>query len=368
MAKKQKPKPKPALPSYLRGGKPQYDTRRVPVLDDRGNPVRDRMGKIRYRDQKIYIPGARELGPRPSTAPLLSAPQIQRGADAAGAKSLGNLRDAYRPLFNELAKQQRGQIDALADNLDNRYTRDARNAVMGSLGDAGQMGALGTTLANQARQGFATAGPTEIEQELYRQGQAELALGRSLSPEQMREATQSARQAFSARGLGTSMGSAAAELLNRDRYATEREAQRRQFAAGANQMREENVLARRDSAGRLGALSGDLLSNAGRTRQLGATLLTEIDPYARAMTPGLSLGQSASQLGLNTAGGQFGSMLNLYGNTGTFNINRMADDLYNFRDNAAAIRGANTTAQATRDASRKGPFDYVAGIVGSIFD
>lgn len=361
-AKQNKPKPKakskPALPSYLRGGRPQFDTRRVPVLDDKGNPVKDRQGNIKYKQQRITIPGAKELGPRPSTPPLLSAPKIQQGADRAGAQSLGNLRDAYRPLFNELAAQQRGQIDALADNLDNRFTRDARSAVMGSLGDAGQMGALGATMADQARQGFAASGPTEIEQELYRQGQAELGLGRSLSPEQLREATQSARQAFSARGLGTSMGSAAAELLNRDRFATEREAQRRQFAATANNLREENVLARRDSAGRMGALSGDLFNNAARTRQLGATLMTEIDPYARAMTPGLSLGQSASQLGLNTAGGQFGSMLNLYGNTGTFNISRMQDDLMNFRDNTAAIRGANMQANATRDASKKGFFDY----------
>jgi hypothetical protein len=367
---KPKPKPKPKLPSYLRGGKPGKDTQRVAVKDAKGNPVKDKQGNIKYKNKPIRIPGAKELGARPSTPPLLSATQVQKGSSKAGAKTLTDVRAAARPLFNELAGQQRGQIDALARGLNNQYTQDARAAVTGSLGDARQMGSLGATLADQARQGFATAGPTEIEQELYRQGQEELALGRSLSPEQLREAAQSARQAFAARGLGTGAGAGAAEILNRDRFATEREAQRRQFAAGANQMREENVMARRDAAGRLGALSGDLLGNAARTRQLGGSLMTEIDPYARAMQPGLSLGQTAQQLGLGAAENQFGSMLNLYGNTGSFNINRMQDDLYNWRDNAAAIKGANRAAagaRASAAASRQaGTMGMIGGIGGGV--
>jgi hypothetical protein len=53
-----------------------------------------------------------------------------------------------------------------------------------------------------------------------------------LSPEANRDAAQAARQAFAARGLGTSAGSAAAELLNRDRYSRQRMFQDLGFAQG----------------------------------------------------------------------------------------------------------------------------------------
>ena len=52
----------------------------------------------------------------------------------------------------------------------------------------------------------------------------------------MSDAEQSARGAWSARGLGFSQGAVGSEILNRDAYARDREAQRRQFAAGVQGM------------------------------------------------------------------------------------------------------------------------------------
>lgn len=344
---KPKPKPKPPgkwRPAYL-GGKVQTDKVKPPK-------------------------GGKFLGARPALIPNINPNRIGAEASREGARSLTALTDAYRPLFDTLAGQQRGQIDALAGRLDNQYTADARTAIGGSLTDAQRMTGLGRSLANQAAFGFRTSGPTSIEQELYRQGQSELALGRSLSPEQLREATQSARQAFAARGLGTSMGAAGAELLNRDRYATERQAQRRQFAAGANQMREENVMARRDAAGRLGALGGGLMESAGTMRQRGGAMMADIDPYARALTPGMALGQSAQQFGLNTAGTQFGRGMELFGGASTFNVNRMDNLRTNWMDNAAAVMGANRQASATRaaaNAAKPSTFETIVGGISNIF-
>jgi len=77
---------------------------------------------------------------------------------------------------------------------------------------------------------------TAILRELDQQAQGDLALGRSLSPEQVRAATQQARAAFAARGMATGVPAVAAEILNRDEYASAREASRRQFAAGVSGM------------------------------------------------------------------------------------------------------------------------------------
>jgi len=109
------------------------------------------------------------------------------------------------------------------------------------------------------------------------EGQAsnDLALGRSLSAEQSRDAIQSSRAASSARGLGLGQSAMAAELLNRDRFATARENERRTFAG--------NVLgqgtALRTSANQAYAQRQD--ANAGRALQ--ADSANQSVAQARAM-------------------------------------------------------------------------------------
>lgn len=84
---------------------------------------------------------------------------------------------------------------------------------------------------------LATLGPSRIETEMERQAYNDLLAGRSLSPEENRDAVQSARAAMSARGLATGQSGVMAEVLNRDTFARAREAQRRGFAAGVEGMR-----------------------------------------------------------------------------------------------------------------------------------
>ena len=393
--------------------------------------------------------GAEFLGGQFPLQDALSAPAIAYGSDMAGNNNVGAMQMPQGRLFNQFGDQQYGSIRRIAGGLNNQYTQDALgqvNRAMGAanqmdamgnraaaIGDAagnqinalapqvvrmgdqymGQIGGLGKMLGAQARRGFATSGPTGIEAELYRQGQRELAMGRSLSPEQLRDATQSARQGMAARGMATGNAALGAELLNRDRFATQREAQRRAFAADVNQLREDNVMARREGAGRLaeaggrtldaagrigmagrevagniyqtGAdtmmrgrqIGGGLLGDAGRLRLDGARTRADLDPFARAMNSGLSMGQTAQAAGLDTIGRAFEQPLELYGNAGTFNINR-GDSLYNSWLNSATAaqtgqmaanaqtNAANAQAAATR-ASRPTFWQSALGAVGRIF-
>jgi hypothetical protein len=99
--------------------------------------------------------------------------------------------------------------------------------------------------------------------QLRDQASNDLALGRSLSAEQSRDAIQSSRAASSARGLGLGQSAMAAELLNRDRFATARENERRAFAG--------NVLGQGTAVQQAAnqAYMGRQESNVGRSLQAG---------------------------------------------------------------------------------------------------
>lgn len=118
---------------------------------------------------------------------------------------------------------------------------------MGGMTDAGRrfMGALG--------QGYQTEGIQRgaLGETLYGRAQQMAGSTGELSPQAARDAVQSARQAFSARGLGTSAGSAAAELLNRDQYSRQRMFQDLSFAQGAQEMEQRRQIAN-EEARRLG--------------------------------------------------------------------------------------------------------------------
>jgi hypothetical protein len=139
---------------------------------------------------------------------------------------------------------------------------------------AGQvMGQLGTTdpLLGQM-QGMASQG---------------LALGSSLSPEQIANATQQARAAYSARGLVQSNPAVAAEVLNRDQYGQQLLAQRQQFAGGVQQMGQaENQQQIANAMGLQGMDIGATQANQQFAGQLGMQI------------PGLQQAQIAQQAGL----------------------------------------------------------------------
>jgi hypothetical protein len=219
---------------------------------------------------------------------------------------------AIKRLYPEYIKMQFGTADQLAGRLDNEYLQRTR-------------GVVGEELT-------AASSPNVIEGELQRQAESELMLGRSLTPEQQRDATQSARAAFAARGLGTSMGSSAAEILNRDAYATARQDQRRSFASGVNQM----DLARRQRRVGLAGAYGDL------------------DPFRQSIGPAFQLGTGTLSNTTNQVRDIYGGSLQTAGSVATFNENMIANRYNSVLNNNAALQGAGMQAQAAGQAGMMG--------------
>jgi hypothetical protein len=261
----------------------------------------------------------------PAPQPLPPAPQPidydkMANASIRVAKAQSAEQEAsIKRLYPEYTKLQFATADQLAGKLDNEYLARTR-------------GVVGEELT-------AASTPNAIEARLMQDAESELALGRSLSPEQQRQATQSARAAFAARGMATGNAAAGAELLSRDAYGTARQDQRRGFAAGVNQM----DLARRQRRVGLAGAYGDL------------------DPFRQAVGPAFGLGSQT----LSTTTGQvnsiFGGSLEQAGRVESFNTN-MAMNRYNsVMNNNAALQSAGMQAGAT---SQAGTMGMIGGGVG----
>jgi hypothetical protein len=112
--------------------------------------------------------------------------------------------------------------------------------------NAAQMGPIGNVSAQQISAptmgNFGRANATRISagqvgtgtlgQSLMQRALSGIARGGRLNEQASRDAIQSARQAFAARGLATGGAAIGAELLNRDRYARQREMEDLAFASG----------------------------------------------------------------------------------------------------------------------------------------
>jgi hypothetical protein len=226
---------------------------------------------------------------------------------------------AIKRLYPEYIRMQFGTADQLAGRLDNEYLQRTR-------------GVIGEELQ-------AASAPNAIEAQLQRDAESELALGRSLTPEQQREASQSARAAFAARGLGTSMGSSAAEILNRDAYGTARQDARRGFAANVNQM--------------------DL---ARRQRRIGlAGAYTELDPFRQSIGPAFGLGASTLSNTTGQVSNIFANSLAQSGNVASFNTNMLASNRNAVLNNNAAMQAAAMQAGASQNAGMMGMLGGIGG-------
>lgn len=250
----------------------------------------------------------------------------------------------------------------------NVYTAEARQAALDALGQrgaiegqAGNLGDIGNWIMDRARESYIGSAPTTIEAELRRQAEGDLALGRQLSPEEQRDAVQSARAAMQARGLATGQGSVAAEILNRDAAAQARESARRNFAASTNQMVEGNIMARRDQAAQQAALGSNVLGNSASLSNMSANLglaggqaLIGIDPVARAIDPGLKMGGGIQSTGAQMIGNTYVNSARLAGDVAGFNAN-MLDSRYNsYQNNQAALQSARMQAGAANNSATMG--------------
>lgn len=266
----------------------------------------------------------------PAQQPLPPAPQpidYDRMANASirVAKAQSSEQEAsIKRLYPEYTKLQFQTADQLAGKLDNEYLKRTRGVLNEELN--------------------AASTPNAIEARLQQDAESELALGRSLSPEQMREATQSARAAMSARGLGTSMAGSAAEILNRDAYGTARQDQRRAFASGVNQL--------------------DL---ARRQRRVGlAGAYGETDPFRQAIGPAFQLGTNTLSNTTNQVNDIFRGSLQQAGNVESFNTNMAASRYNSVMNNNAALQSAGMQAGASGQAGMMGMVGSGLGAVAGI--
>ncbi len=256
-------------------------------------------------------------------APLDVKAIMQAGSEAA----VKQIQEEYRQLianYPTLENLSFGTVDRIRGLLNNQETQDAQSAVRRAM----------------AFSRDEDADPTSIERRLYDDTERDLALGRSLSPEQERAAQQSARAAFAARGLGTSMGGSAAEILNRDAAATQREAERRAAASQANNMMMGNVMSRR------GMMADNLYAGAGN--------LLAVDPQNRALGIGLQSAQNQQGMMMNQIGSAFAGANQMAGNAASFNFNAQESRNNAALNNWASMRAANMQAGAANSSATMG--------------
>jgi Chaperone of endosialidase len=263
--------------------------------------------------------------PAPAAPAPIDYEALYGAARKYGKLMLSDQSEELQKLYPKMTAMQLGTARQVAGELDNQYLARTRGVM------------------DQELQ--AASAPSAIEAEIQRQAQEELMLGRSLSPEQERAAQQSARGAFAARGLGTSAGSSAAEILNRDAMSQQRLDQRRQFALGANQL----DLARRGRRITLAEGYGGL------------------DPFARGLNPAFGLGQATMGQGTALIGNTFNNAVNQAGNVESFNRNMQAGMFNSWQNNNAAIQAANITGRASTNAGMMSMFGGLAQGAGAYF-
>jgi len=244
----------------------------------------------------------------------------------------------------------RWETVAIGEAAPNLYTRRATDQLIAAEDQATQLGRIGDYTEQLGYQAARDLEGTDIERELQRQATSELALGRSLSPEQERQATQQARAGMSARGLGVGTGALAAEVLNRDAYASQREADRRNFAGSTNQMLVGNRQNRIGQVGNILGQSANTRMNQANLRSSLAGANITIDPYARAMNPALGMGASTLGNSGQMIGNTYSNATQMAGNVASFNANMLDSRWNTVQTNNTALKAAQITGGAASNA------------------
>jgi hypothetical protein len=265
-------------------------------------------------------------------------------ASAAAYKSQLNSQIEAYPKLEAL---QLGTVNKLSGNLNNDYTRQAKgvinqtlergaNALIGTGDRINYLGGLGQGLGEQAYR-FAQ-GPTALDRQIGAAGanalnaradqvsmpnqirnvsalnasaestgsgalgdqlmasaQSRLATNGQLSEEELRNASQGARAAFSARGLGVGSGAAAAEILNRSAFSRQRMNEDAAFAANV----QAQDLSRRQA--NTGARNQFALANqgVGMQAQLANQSADQSMNAQRMQAQGMNQGANLQQLAAN---------------------------------------------------------------------
>jgi len=304
----------------------------------------------------------------------LSLSDIYDEANEAASEQLQDRIDAineYYPSISDMVLDTVSSVSDVISGTDDYQAsktalEDATTAVSDMKTGENRISSLADAVATQAYKSLESSGPTSIEAEMYRQGEEELALGRSLSAEQIRQSQQAARAAYGARGLGASLSGAAAEILNRDAYGQARQDARRSFASYANNLREQNVIARKDQAAALAGQSGNLSANQSSIAGNRASLLTNIssgytsiNPYRYALATTYPYSSSVLSSITDTTNDAYSDATDTSSSVASFNANLLDSRYSTYLNNNASISAANMYSSASSNSS-------TLGLIGSI--
>jgi hypothetical protein len=304
--------------------------------------------------------GGGRSAPAPQPVPAAPAPidydaMARASIRVAQAQTLAE-EESIKRLYPQYIALQMGTADQLAGKLNNDYLARSRGVIGEELAAASAPSAIEAEL-QQRGLGDLRAGPTAIQRQLRDDAQRELALGQSLSPEEQRNAAQSARAAFAARGMATGNAAAGAEILNRDAYGRQRQDQRRQFAMGAEQYSVGMEEQRRAQA--LGANQLDL---ARRQRRIGlGGMYMEMDPYRQALGPAFGLGGDTLRTSQGQVSNIFNNSLQQSGNVSSFNTNMGMSLRNSALNNNASLQAASMQSGAM---GQSGMMGMIGGIGG----
>jgi hypothetical protein len=160
------------------------------------------------------------------------------GAPVAQAKAIPAAVALERKLLPELQSYYFDTLGASTGGLQSFYDQMQARSIASQQGyGTGLVGAYGAMGAAATQQAIAGLDPTARRNYELMQGQAadELAMGTALSPQEAEIARGAARAAAEARGLQFSRQGGDLEVLNTYNMGLQRQAQRRQYAAGALQ-------------------------------------------------------------------------------------------------------------------------------------
>ena len=278
-----KPKPKPKRPQPPEKPQPRNFAEEIKTVTDAAGTIANAQTDAATRANQNFQNQAqtstqdisRNLDNEYTRAARQNLTGAQTGIDqlSAAQTGLGQVRDQYAaqgpdPAMQRLNQQAAGQLyspdqiragQVAADQVDSARVANVGQMDYARLGQVANVQGPAGYAPDQVRAQQvtgATVAPTQDVQsrnirssaaerglmneargggllgQLENQAADDLALGRSLSAEQSRDAIQSARAGMAARGLGVGNSALATEMLNRDRFATQRENERRAFASG----------------------------------------------------------------------------------------------------------------------------------------
>jgi len=360
--------------------------------------------------------GGRPSAPPPQPVPPPPAPidydKMANASIRVAREQVAAEEAAIKRLYPEYIGMQFGTANQLASRLDNAASQQARAIAQQELArDMGpsaleqQFSALGASAMNYRPD--QVQAPTNIREvrarnvaagglgdSLMGDAQRRVALQGQLSPEASRDATQAARSAMAARGMATGSAGAAAELLNRDRFARARNMEDLAFARGVqsedlqrrmnnaamgmdaqrlNQVRdttlgqfflnaqlanqEANMNQVNNNRAFVGQAAQQALQNdmARSQRRLGlGGLIMDMDPYRQALGPAFQLGMGTMGNTTQQVGNIFANSLNQSANVSSFNTNMLASQRNAVLNNNAAMQAAAMQAGATGQAGMMG--------------